>query len=193
MCRRSHGVRGATNRILRRWRRSKTKPNKARREEERTKGSLSFMEIARPHRDAYEDERIACISFSLSFLSFSMRAYACSLPLAHYDSRDRVSLAAGTFSRFFSAARWSLTPRPCPPGPTRPRPLSCSRILRIAPHRTTDSADLKVSVVLAAPRYIPLRTLFKTANRECRYTDTATGHVVSRRAARAAIISIRDY
>lgn len=60
VCRRSHGVRGATNRILRRWRRSKTKLNKARREEERTKGSLSFTEIARPHRGAYEDERIAC-------------------------------------------------------------------------------------------------------------------------------------
>jgi len=45
--------------------------------------------------------------------------------------------------------------------------------------------------MFAAHPAIPPRTLFKTANRECRYwhSDTAT----SRRVARAAIISIRDY
>lgn len=98
--------RGATNRILRRWRRSKTKPNKARREEERTKGSLSFTETARPHRAAHtttttsaHDARVQVVLFLF------LRAYACSLPLARYEPRDRVSLAAGTFSRFFSAAR----------------------------------------------------------------------------------------
>lgn len=97
LCRRSHAVRSATNRILRRWRRSKTKPNKARREEERTKGP--FLSRRLRVRGACTRGRESAYGLSPYSLSLLLGAYACSLPLVHYETRDRVSLAAETFSR----------------------------------------------------------------------------------------------
>lgn len=158
------------------------------------KGPFSFAEIARPHRGAYDDERTRRVYARA--LSLFLRAYACSLPLVHYEPGDRVSLAAGTFSRFFSAARWSLTPGPCPPGPTRPRAWSCSRILRTARRipptlRSVMLVTLRCVSLLLFGHYLKRRT--ENAGIGAMIARCGHGTIVSRRRSRHIHRTCRDF
>lgn len=136
VCRRSHGVRGATNRILRRWRRSKTKPNKARGEEERTKGSLSFAGD--------------CTSASRYIRGRARMRAASHLRIMSWEIEylSRQEHFPGSF----------LPPGdPWPRGPAHPGPRARGHFPALwfsAAHRAADSADLKVGGARSTPLFL---------------------------------------